>query len=159
MAIGYFDAQTRANASSTACMSAEQLAQRAMSDYEQSVGKTVRVTRLKIYLSGRADYRWLSTPATVRVLETRRPKLETLSCKDLIVPEWSVELVEPHAEIPKGSLLGLHPRSFGGDGRTYPGDIGAPAPSGILGGLGSVARRLRQTISEVPAAVSELVWH
>ncbi|MBN3760927.1 hypothetical protein [Burkholderia sp. Ac-20365] len=160
MAIGFFDVTSHAGAQHAAPvhLSAAQLTEWALSDYRQTVGKTVQVTRLKIYSGGRAEYRRLSQPALVRVLETRRPKLETFACRDLVIPEYSVELVEPHPEVPRNAKLGLHPRSFCGDGRTYPGDMG-PEAAIATGAFGAVARRLRRALGMVPAAVSDLVLH
>lgn len=138
-------------------ISQERLAERAMADYERLLGKTVSVNRVKIIANGRVEYLRLSTPAIVRVLKTRRSRVEYFSCKDLVVPEWTVKLVVAHPEIPKGATVMAHPRSYGGDGQTYPGDVIGPANEYQTGSAASFARRLLAPLRFVPAAFAELV--
>lgn len=138
-------------------ISQDRLAARAMADYERLLGQTVLVNRVKIIANGRVDYLRLSTPAFVRVLKTRRSHVEYFSCKNLVVPEWTVELVVAHPQILKSATLMAHPRSYGGDGQTYPGDVMGPADQYSVGTASSFTRRLLASLRVVPTAFAELV--
>jgi hypothetical protein len=133
------------------------LAAKAMADYERLVGKTVMVSRVKFIANGRVEYVRLSSPAVVRVLKTRRSRVEYFSCKDLVVPEWTVKLMVAHPQIPKGATVMAHPRSYGGDGQTYPGDVIGLADQLQAGTVGALTRRLLAPLRFVPAAFAELV--
>jgi hypothetical protein len=138
-------------------ISQDRLAAKAMADYERLLGKTVLVNRVKIIANGRVDYLRLSTPAIVRVLKTRRSRVEYFSCKDLVVPEWTVELVVAHPQIPKSATVMAHPRSYGGDGQTYPGDVMGPGDQYPVGAASSFTLRLLASLRFVPTALAELV--
>ena len=104
------------------------LEDKAMADYNAHLGESVVVHNVIVKTAlGRHDYCALSTPAVVKVLPTARESLLYFSCKDLLTPSWSVQLLESHPEIPKNAVLRVHGRSYQADGQVHPGDVFARA--------------------------------
>lgn len=103
------------------------LEDKAMADYNAHLGESVVVHNVIVETQGRLEYRALSSPAVVKVMPTTRESVLYFSCKDLLTPRWSVQLLESHPEISKSAVLRVHGRSYQADGHVHSGDVFANA--------------------------------
>ncbi|MBN3760926.1 hypothetical protein [Burkholderia sp. Ac-20365] len=104
-------------------LSSAALENRALADYNAYLGDTVIAHRVLVETAGTVHYRTLSKEAKVRVMPTARERVLNFACRDLISPAWSVELVEPHPEIPAAATLSVHAKSYHADGHVHRGDV------------------------------------
>lgn len=96
---------------------------RIVADFRRQLGRTFTVRRITVEEGGRSRCRDLNVPAMVRIVPTAQEQLLRYSLRDRITPEWRVELLGAHPEIPVNATLSVFGTSRQANGESFLGDI------------------------------------
>ncbi|MFP3637829.1 hypothetical protein [Paraburkholderia sp. SIMBA_054] len=114
--------QATSPATAASSLTDDELADKALADYNAVTGKVIEVEKISGYDEHDNSHDLLLAPAAkVRVLTTDRASIVRW-CDDWMDPCWDVELAEPHPQVKNLRSLWVYGPSYHPDGRVEAGD-------------------------------------